>query len=605
MAIFEPGHPGGPNIILRRMLSYAHLPRFFNKDQDTGAGISLLYNGTEASASVFHRHLMTSVVGGAGGDLDIVLGGLTLGGLVAQLNAMPGYTAQVMGNPSQPALTLVEFQAGNIVGTPLLMAVFGSLLWMYFSAISWTLLDCRYNQAQAFAELYVLTADGKWLDMIGQLFGRSDRIYNDTDYNFARRIIEEAQRPRLNHFALENLELALNNAVVSISDRQADVSWIMGQPLGQAILQDYDHALGQFIVSVLFTNLFDPSPITVQQAQDWNPNPSSPRPLVAPPQVQVAKQRVTPRLSTIPSIPITGDSLGRLNKDSAMRVLIERNRAAGIRPIYDYPLIEYPPPTNWSGCVTIQPLATRVDGVIETSGAIASGAYGYRKVFRRALFIRRGQPALYPFYPPPSPAALYHPVVTGIAAVMAAEVPPWDTNVWLASLAPTSDTAYEFELAFNVPAPLQYFAHYAWMAFINLSPAFLITANRAGFTTTFDSHLPIGATSGITILPTWNAGTWLESYSGTSYTIGHNTPAPIEGGSFHVVVWNDMQTATPGTGDAQINIASGVNLPYNVFAVPSWNTRLACTKANGQFTLVFETPCPPGGFILWRAPQIC
>ena len=257
-----------------------NMPQYLDLDAHAANALTLTYNGTSATVTIQTKTLTTSVAGGTGGALSVNLGSYTISSLVTYLNSQTGYTASLTSgaNGSSSAISLIEVIAAPIIPTMTLQQ-FTAPNWLFWMPLLWQLQQAQIDLASGLNEMYLAVGDGGFLDFWGNVYGGITRDSGETDNAYAERIAQEVVRPRLTGLALEQAVYALLGGVsVSISGNLSDVAlkWSAGA---------------------------------------WN----------------------TQTYVTFPFYPtiFTVDAPGGVD-EALVSPVIERNRAAGIEPIYNY-----------------------------------------------------------------------------------------------------------------------------------------------------------------------------------------------------------------------------------------------------------------------------
>lgn len=121
------------------------------------------------------------------------------------------------------------------------------------------------------------------------------------------------------------------------------------------------------------------------------------------------------------------------------------------------------------------------------------------------------------------------------------------------------------------------------------------------------SIAPISTSYFTSIVTTWNTTYWIIRETSIEITVGFGTPAPAGGGlvSYNVIVTttqNPVVAWPVGSGAffTTISFTSPLAPSYVPVITPNWNTKfyLQNVSANG-FTVVFNTPAPPSGGIMY------
>lgn len=198
-----------------------------DKDPQPTPALTILYDGSAARASVAQRHLSITVTGGSGEPLVVDLRNKTLDDVATEMTAYAGYTATAVGDVSASALSLLPVQNVDLFANATLTR-FTSLLWRVLMPLAWTLEDVLANTQAGARQLSVVTAEGQWIDRWGAYYGDVVRLFNEEDRDYARRIIAEVTRWRLNGLAIADTikqELGVAATVTNLHDR----AWVYGR----------------------------------------------------------------------------------------------------------------------------------------------------------------------------------------------------------------------------------------------------------------------------------------------------------------------------------------------------------------------------------------
>jgi hypothetical protein len=204
-----------------------NMPPYLDKDAHAVPAFTLTYNGVSATVTIQTKTLVTSIDGGTGSALSVNLANYTIATLVTFLNGQTGYTAALAtgANGAASALSLMEIVAQPLSAEPLTLYQFTSANWLIWMPILWQLQLAQINLQNALNELYITTGDSGFLDFWGRVYGNVTRNPNETDDAYALRIMTETTRPRLTALALE--EAVLNEVAVTIgtTSRLSDVGF--------------------------------------------------------------------------------------------------------------------------------------------------------------------------------------------------------------------------------------------------------------------------------------------------------------------------------------------------------------------------------------------
>jgi hypothetical protein len=207
-----------------------NMPPYLDRDAHAVPVFTLTYNGVSATVTIQTKTLVTSIGGGTGSALSVNLANYTIAALVTFLNAQTGYTASltVGASGTASALSLVEVVAQPLSAEPLTLYQFTSVNWLIWMPILWQLQLAQLNLQNALDELYVTTSDSGFLDFWGRVYGNVTRDLNETDNAYALRIMTEATRPRLTALALEEAVLSEVGVTIGTTSRLSDVGFMWG-----------------------------------------------------------------------------------------------------------------------------------------------------------------------------------------------------------------------------------------------------------------------------------------------------------------------------------------------------------------------------------------
>lgn len=207
-----------------------NMPPYLDKDAHAVPAFTLTYNGTSATVTIQTKTLTTSIDGGTGVALSVNLANYTIATLVTFLNAQTGYTASLTVGESgtASAISLIEVIAQPLSAEPVTLSQFTNPNWLIWMPILWQLQLAQINLQNALNELYVMTGDSGFLDFWGRVYGNVARDLNETDNAYAVRIMTEATRPRLTALALEEAVLNETGVIAGTASRLSDVGFMWG-----------------------------------------------------------------------------------------------------------------------------------------------------------------------------------------------------------------------------------------------------------------------------------------------------------------------------------------------------------------------------------------
>ena len=194
--------------IIDKLIGRLH--RVFSKDPLNEPIITIEFEG-EASLSFSNHVLRTeSLLASTDSDnyqnLDIDLRDLTVSDLVDAINSYNGFTATLDNSSYADDLAVgifqVEYQdlmVDNILYYP------SSKLYTEMNVASLVLEEQKERVEDLEKQMYAHTATGRWLDYWGKRYFGNARDENESDTDYAARIIYEAIRATQNNIALENI----------------------------------------------------------------------------------------------------------------------------------------------------------------------------------------------------------------------------------------------------------------------------------------------------------------------------------------------------------------------------------------------------------------
>lgn len=230
----------------------ASVPAYLAADKDPQAqpALSILYNGEGAHASVAQRQLSIVVAGGAGEPLVLSLEGKTLSALAAEINAHEGFMATVVGDDGS-ALTLLPVQGHDLMSDSVLVR-FTSVLWCVLMPFAWATEDLMEQAAAGERQGSLATAEGQWVDLWGSYYADVARRFNEEDRAYARRIIREVTRWKLNNAALADILEEETGLLARVEDLHPQ-AWEMGRTkFGRLAGRKYSRTTFEVILSDFF-----------------------------------------------------------------------------------------------------------------------------------------------------------------------------------------------------------------------------------------------------------------------------------------------------------------------------------------------------------------
>lgn len=214
------------------------LPMDLDKDPHGDTAFSVAYAGAGATASVAQQQLAFTVSGGSGESFVVDLQGKTLSAVVTEINGHVGFTATLIASGTAPAVGLVPVQQQNLFSNSILTR-FTSTLWTIIVPMVWALERSLTSITNGLQQMNLQTADGLWIDAWGELYGSILRLFNEADRAYAARILREVARWRLNEFSLQDTFKREYGVTVNISNLH-DKAWVYGRtPYGKYVGRKY------------------------------------------------------------------------------------------------------------------------------------------------------------------------------------------------------------------------------------------------------------------------------------------------------------------------------------------------------------------------------
>jgi hypothetical protein len=199
---------------------FAKIYRVFSRDPLPFLAFRLRCDGSDMTWQVTDGVLTTSPVGGTAAPLTIDLSAYTLWGLVTYLVDQPGYSVpygNYQASKNLSALVLIE-ASGEMLASN------GDHVYAYTS-VNWARLEAWAEQLQIAAnqiplmpaEMSTTTADGSWLDFIGNVYD-VPRASGEADAQYGPRIIIETLRPKSNNIAIAEAIKAYTGQAAQVND---------------------------------------------------------------------------------------------------------------------------------------------------------------------------------------------------------------------------------------------------------------------------------------------------------------------------------------------------------------------------------------------------
>ncbi|MHB1420101.1 MAG: ribosome-binding factor A [Bacillota bacterium] len=191
--------------------------------------MQITYDGTALWATVEKRLLHLAVEGGSDSGHVYDLNNYTLSSLAVDINALPGYTADVLGSiGSLKAIALIDVDAQNLKEDSALK-IFTSVLWQLFKPLSYELEQVADDFREGLRQLDIAAAEGPWIDAWGDVWGVT-RVEGETDDFYSKRVIWETVKPRINNKALEDIIENAFGFTAQVDDLDGNI-WITNESL--------------------------------------------------------------------------------------------------------------------------------------------------------------------------------------------------------------------------------------------------------------------------------------------------------------------------------------------------------------------------------------
>lgn len=174
----------------------------------------------------------------------------------------------------------------------------------------------------------------------------------------------------------------------------------------------------------------------------------------------------------------------------------------------------------------------------------------------------------------------------------------WNTDVYV-----VEDSLTQSTLTFSNPAPGDGSGRFDYHAeVLAANPAALLQSLTLGDTTAIVG-IPT-ATSKVIVTPNWITSVYYTAYSPTQATLAFSNPAPTGGklNCFFVDTPNSGQVSVTA-GQTSKSISISMSEPFQVFAMPNWNTGVQVTRTTTTISLTFSVPAPAGAFVVWATHQ--
>lgn len=203
--------------MLQTLLGY--LNRVFDKDPHQELAFRVDYGGSVLTWTVADGTLML-ISADAQINVSVSLAPYTIAGLAAYLSTYSRLSITGLasdGTQNLSALVLVEGQNSSDQVNGDCLYGYTSLLWAYQAACANELLACQTAIAGMPLEMSTNTADGEWLDFIGNFFN-IPRLAGEMDQAYGPRIPAEVIAPMSNGFAIAQAILASTGQPATVTD---------------------------------------------------------------------------------------------------------------------------------------------------------------------------------------------------------------------------------------------------------------------------------------------------------------------------------------------------------------------------------------------------
>ena len=201
---------------------FGFLNRVFNRDPGAVLAMRLSYDGSMVW-TVADGVLSTSVIGGSGVALNIDLSQHTLSSLAAFLAAQPGYSTPYVTSDGTmlglSALTLLDGSKSIDTSNGDHLEAYTSVTWAWMEPVAHELGVAEDMVSQAPRMMSVPTAEGEWLDLLGDYYA-VPRLSGESDSQYASRMIASIGKPLGNNVAME---AAINTVTGGLQAKVVDV----------------------------------------------------------------------------------------------------------------------------------------------------------------------------------------------------------------------------------------------------------------------------------------------------------------------------------------------------------------------------------------------
>jgi hypothetical protein len=235
----------------------SRLTRKFDKTPAAFAALTVATTGTALSLDVEDGVLNTAtVIGGRLSGFSVQLASYTLAGLATYIAAQPGWSIvtpvqAIYQNLS--ALVLVDGSLSSTGGASITLSGFANPNWAFLDTAASQLQPASDDIALLPGEMSTTTADGQWLDFLGDLYGGNKRNVGEPDGLYSARIVAQAILLKCNNYAIALILQAYSGHPASVPDvREGTVLF----PYDGKVNHDGSHKYAQPDSGYVY-NLFD------------------------------------------------------------------------------------------------------------------------------------------------------------------------------------------------------------------------------------------------------------------------------------------------------------------------------------------------------------
>lgn len=187
--------------LTQKLIGY--LSRVFDAGPEKVLVMRIRYDGA-MTWQISDGVLTTSVVGGSGSPISVVLSAFMLPGLAAFISAQPGYSvpySDMAGVDGLAASVLIDGEADQDGSNGDHLYAYTSALWAYMESQATELKLLRAAVDEALLQISAQSASGEWVDEHGSYYA-VPRVDGESDAAYASRIVAEVGRARGTNVAI-------------------------------------------------------------------------------------------------------------------------------------------------------------------------------------------------------------------------------------------------------------------------------------------------------------------------------------------------------------------------------------------------------------------